>query len=282
MKLDTKELQSITLLYVEDDIDILNQMKKLYEKILKNLYTAVDGEEGLRLFKENQKDIDIVVTDINMPNMDGLEMIRHINHLAANNIPTIVTTAHTDSEYLLSAMDLKVDKYIPKPVQVKDLTISIVDLIQKYRKSNNLEVLAKGLVQKKTQFESLTQELQDKLDFKTREVKYLDAIVDNFVISFQTNKNGEIEEVSSKFIRYFEYLKEEIIGQNINILRCESCVGESFQKIMLKAIHTKKTISSTHTFKTSSDKSFVCDLTMTPLYGSDGLICNYKFFLDVV
>jgi len=282
MKLDTKELQHISLLYVEDDADILNQMKMLYGKIFKQLFTASNGKDGLNTFKENQKNIDIVVTDINMPKMNGLDMIKEINNLSSNNIPTIVTTAHTDSNHLLNAMDLKVDKYIPKPVQVKDLTISIVELVQKYRKSANLELLAKGLVQKKTQFENLTQELQHKLDLKTKEAQYLDTIVDNFVVTFQTNKNGDIENVSSKFIRYFEYTKDELIGQNINILRCESCGGESFQQIMLKAIHTKKSISSTHTLKTSSDKKVVCDLTMTPLYGSDGLVCNYKFFLDVV
>jgi len=282
MKLDTKELQHITLLYVEDDVDILNQMTMLYGKIFKQLFTASDGKDGFEIFKNNQKDIDIIVTDINMPNMNGLEMIKEINNSISNTIPTIVTTAHTDSHHLLNAMDLKVDKYIPKPVQVKELTISIVELVQKYRKSANLELLAKGLVQKKTQFENLTQELQTKLDLKTKEAQYLDTVVDNFVLTFQTNKNGDIENASSKFLRYFEYIEDELIGQNINILRCDSCHGESFQQIMLKAIHTKKTISSTYTLKTNSDKKAICDLTMTPLYGSDGLVCNYKFFLDVV
>lgn len=281
MKLDTKELQKITLLYVEDDEAILSQMEMLFGKIFKKLYIATDGEQGLEVYKEHQNEIDVVVTDINMPNMNGLDMIKEINKLPTN-IPKIVTTAHTDTDHLLNAFDLKVDKYIPKPVQIKELTVAVVDLVVKYRKANNLEVLAKGLVQKNNQTDLEKQTLQQQLDIKTKELNYYETIVDNFVVKFQTSKTGDIVSCSSKFLRFFDFTSEEIIGKNISVLKCESCKEQSFQQLMLKAIHTKKTITSSHTFITNSGKTTTCDVTMTPRYGSDMLVNGYIFYLDLV
>lgn len=61
---------------------------------MKNVYIASDGEQGLKLYHEVSPDI--IITDIQMPNMNGLEMIRQINN---RNIPIIVTTAFSDIEF---------------------------------------------------------------------------------------------------------------------------------------------------------------------------------------
>ncbi len=281
MKLDTKELKNITLLYVEDDVLIREQTKIILTKLFKKVFCADDGQNGLELFKEHQNEIDVIVTDINMPNMNGLEMIEQINILKSS-IPTIVTTAHTDSNYLINAIDLNVDKYIAKPIQIKDLTIAVVDNVLKYRRANNIENLAKSLVSKSSKDDSLNNTLTNQVEILQKQNNYYKAIIDNLVVTFKIDKNGTIIETSDKFLRFFSYTKDNIIGENINILKCESCVQETFQKLMLRVIHAKKTIVSTYTLATSDNKSIKCDLTLTPNYSQDSLIVGYTVYIDIL
>ncbi|MEA3288802.1 MAG: PAS domain-containing protein, partial [Campylobacterota bacterium] len=172
-------------------------------------------------------------------------------------------------------------KYIAKPVQIKKLTVDIVELVVKYRKSNNIEALAKGLVQQKTKEDKNNQEIESELNIKRGLVKYYETIIDNFVFSLQIDKKGTIQKVSSKFLQFFKYDEDEIIGMNINELKCESCSNESFQQIMLKAIHTKKTIISTHNLTTKTNQKILFDITMTPHYDSSGLVDGYTLYLDM-
>ncbi|MGB5867121.1 MAG: response regulator [Arcobacteraceae bacterium] len=280
MILDTKQLQHITILYVEDDEMVRSQTQKILDKLFKKVYVGVDGQNGLDIYKENIDEIDIVVTDINMPYMNGLDMIKQINTINTS-IPTIVTTAHSDSVNLLQAIDINIDKYITKPIQIKELTVTIVELVVHYRRINNIENLAKSLVQKTTQSDKENNELSSVLEMTQNHNAYLKSIVDNMVINFKTDKNGNITEVSNKFKTFFQYT-DDVIGQNINILKCESCTQESFQKLMLRAIHTKKTVIAKYTLSTHDDRKFDAEVTMTSFYGSNGLVNGYTFYLDLV
>jgi len=281
LKLDTKELKNITILYVEDDQLIREQTWAILNKLFKKVFSAYDGVNGLEIFKEHKNEIDVIVTDINMPNMNGLEMIEAINKIDSS-LPTIVTTAHTDSSFLINAIDLNVDKYISKPIQIKDLTISVVDNVLKYRRINNIENLAKNLVTKSSKDDSINSSLTYKIDRLQKQNNYYKAIIDNMVVTFEVDKNGMIMKVSDKFRRFFNYSVDEIIGQNINILKCENSTQESFQKLMLKAIHTKKTVVSTYSFKTNDDKSIDCDVTLTPNYDDNSLVAGYTIYLDIL
>jgi len=105
-------LKSINVLYVEDEIKISKLTIDVLSKFVKSITSATDGEEGLEFFKKNHnsynsKDekIDIVITDINMPNMDGLTMIEEINKINSN-IPSIIITAFNDNEFLKRSIDL--------------------------------------------------------------------------------------------------------------------------------------------------------------------------------
>ena len=282
MKLDTKKLKTITLLYVEDDELARTQTVSLFEKIFKKVYVAQNGQVGLDIYTKNQDDIDIIITDISMPEMSGLEMVEQINSIQKISIPKIIITAHTDSQNILNAFEFQIDKYIRKPIQVKELTVSIVDLVSKYRRINKLESLAKGLVIKSNNDDKRTQELSYLLNIAIKENELYKTIIDDFVSKFKTDKTGIITEVTPKFNRLFEYSDDEILGENINKLKCTSCSQESFQKLMLKAVHSKQAITSTYTFATNSSKSIVCDIMMTPNYGSDSLISGYTFYLDVI
>jgi PAS domain S-box-containing protein len=107
------QLKDISLLYVEDDDftreDLLDFLRWEFDTV----YAAKNGKEGLELFEQNNPDI--VITDIRMPVMDGLEMTSHIRGLNPD-APVIITTAYSDLSYIMKAIELGVDGYILKPI----------------------------------------------------------------------------------------------------------------------------------------------------------------------
>ena len=120
MNPDVSRLKEITVLYCEDEKDLRDATIGILKNFTKQQFIAEDGAEGLELFKKNKDEIDLIITDVNMPNMNGLEMSKIIKDLNPD-IPIIVATAFSNSEYLLDAIELGVDKYVLKPVNIKKL-----------------------------------------------------------------------------------------------------------------------------------------------------------------
>ncbi len=109
-----KEAHSIKVLFVEDDTDFTKVMEDLLKKFFKNVVFAKDGEEGLKKYIE-EGPFEIVISDITMPVMDGLEMSENIkkeNH--GQHI--MIISAHSDANKLIKAIDIGVDSFILKPV----------------------------------------------------------------------------------------------------------------------------------------------------------------------
>lgn len=115
-------LGSLSVLYVEDDELVREGYTKALRRYAKELFIAKDGLEGLALYKTHMPDL--VITDIKMPRLNGLEMARAIKELAPSQI-VFFTTAHTDSEYTLEALELQADAYLLKPVDKEKLKAKI-------------------------------------------------------------------------------------------------------------------------------------------------------------
>ncbi len=113
-------LKNITILYAEDEASLREITLNILKGFTKKQFVAQDGREGLSLFKENEEEIDLIITDVNMPHLNGLEMIKEIKQINPN-IPIIVATAFSNTEYLLEAIDIGVDKYVLKPIDMKKL-----------------------------------------------------------------------------------------------------------------------------------------------------------------
>jgi serine phosphatase RsbU (regulator of sigma subunit) len=125
----------MSILYVEDDEDIRNLMVLRLKNHVGELIVANDGKQGLSLFEQHHPDL--VVSDVQMPGMDGLSMavaIKAIN----KDTPIILTTAFSDTNYLLQAINSGIDGYVVKPIKIDQL----LDALKKHAKAifNNREI----------------------------------------------------------------------------------------------------------------------------------------------
>ena len=106
-------LKHLVCLYVEDEDFIRDSFSLMLRRYFKEVIVAKNGKDGLEQFKNNH--IDIVISDIRMPIMDGIEMVKHIKEINPK-VYIIFITAFSDTEYLKAAIDLNVEGYLTKPI----------------------------------------------------------------------------------------------------------------------------------------------------------------------
>lgn len=114
LKPDQDVLKRMSVLYVEDEEDVRDQFTEFLSRIVGTLLIAADGVEGLELFAKNRPHI--VITDIQMPGMDGLTMAEKI-HEMDSSVPIIVMTAFEPMDYLVRAALIGIEKYVTKPIE---------------------------------------------------------------------------------------------------------------------------------------------------------------------
>ena len=125
-----KYLGAATILYVEDDADVREQLSQFLLRRCSELLIADNGAAGLELFRLRRPNI--VITDIRMPEMDGLEMAREIRSLDGN-VPIVVTTAFEQRDYFIGSIDIGVDRYVLKPVNLDKVNQALLHCVQRLR-----------------------------------------------------------------------------------------------------------------------------------------------------
>ncbi|TAN47083.1 MAG: response regulator [Methylococcaceae bacterium] len=133
---DLEYLKTLSILYVEDDDGIRRQMAQFLARRCAAVYTAADGKQGLEAFQRHQPDI--VVTDILMPVMDGLTMGAAMR-AASPKTPIVVTTAFEEPRYFQQAIDIGIDKYVAKPVNVDVLQTALLKCARSIHAEAELE-----------------------------------------------------------------------------------------------------------------------------------------------
>lgn len=128
-----------SLLYVEDDPNVQETMLRLLQLLFAKIDTAADGVEGLEQFEKHKPDM--VITDIQMPRMNGIEMSKAIKETNPD-VPVIITTAYNDEEYFLQAIAGQVDAFLIKPVsreKIVEVLSKIATLLENRRKAHELD-----------------------------------------------------------------------------------------------------------------------------------------------
>ena len=123
----------LDILYVEDDKALLQETSNILEKIFKRVDTARSGAEGLLKFTQNH--YDLVITDIEMPDLNGLEMSQKIKEIDSQ-VPIVVISAYSNSSYLIEAINIGINYYVLKPILLPQLLStlhSVVEVIENRR-----------------------------------------------------------------------------------------------------------------------------------------------------
>lgn len=131
----SQECKELIILVVEDEIktreSLINVLSERFSKVI----GAQNGDEGLKKFKKFKPDL--VITDIAMPIMDGLDMAREIKEIS-DDVPIVVLSAYSEKEILLRSIDIGIDKYLIKPVDIEELFKVLDYLIDEKIEANML------------------------------------------------------------------------------------------------------------------------------------------------
>ena len=129
-KMDKEFLKKLTILYVEDDELIAKELSSTIEKLFKKIIVAKNGQDGLDKYNQNKDEINLIISDISMPIMNGVELLKNVRKEDLK-IPFIFTTAFTDKEYLVDSLKQGVHDYFIKPINLNELLIKIEKVAKK-------------------------------------------------------------------------------------------------------------------------------------------------------
>jgi len=242
-----KYSKDLTLLYVEDNQDAREMTTMILEDFFHRIVVAVDGADGLEKFKENK--IDLIITDINMPKCNGIDMCKGIRELDSD-VPIVVVSAHNEDNFFIESIEIGVNGFILKPIDIEQLTMVLYSVIQKYR---------------------YVREAKENLHFLEayKEATNLSSIVS------KTDTKGFITYVNDAFCTISGYTREELIGKNHNIVRHPDNPKEIFQEIWHTIKQEKKIWKGIVRNKTKDAKSYYVDSLIMPIVDLDGNILEY-------
>lgn len=160
------------ILVVEDDKVIREGICEYLSEFGYEMYEADDGRKALNIFKD--KDINLIILDIQIPLLNGLEVLKEVRK--ESKIPILMLTAFSDEEYKISAFSSLADGYIEKPFSLPVLKVRIDSLIKRYYKEVE-KFIYKDL---EVNFSSYTAKVKDEfIDVNAKELEILKYLLEN-------------------------------------------------------------------------------------------------------
>ncbi|CAM3515796.1 response regulator transcription factor [Arcobacter aquimarinus] len=193
-------LKTLKILIVEDEKRLAQLLKEAISDSFYKVVIAKDGVEGLKKYKTFKPDI--IITDIMMPKLDGLDMTIKIKEIDST-IPIIILSAHSDKEKLLKAIDVGINKYFIKPFDPDEVIEHIKKLSTKIEKQK-ISILKDDFVFDNNSFSLHKNELLINLTKREKEFIYLLIKNKNSIVKTQTIKTSLWnEEVNDERLRTF-------------------------------------------------------------------------------
>lgn len=236
----------LNVLYVEDDAITREALLEFLTEVTKKVYTAEDGKKALKIYeKEN---IDVLITDIKMPEMNGFELIKKIRE-KDRDIPVIVTTAYDEVDYLVECIELGVNHFLLKPIETDKLYEILKKIVENLSMQKNLVQLA-----------YLLAEYKNAIDVST--------------ILIKVDTKGNITYVNKEF-------------ENISQYKLEELEGLPFLELLYPASYNIEEITDYFTLsmkdvwkgelklKEKDGSPFYVKLTIVPITGEEKQIIEY-------
>lgn len=239
-------LGNLRLLYVEDDLETREELQSILALYVAELYTAKNGREGLAMFRQHLPDI--VVTDIQMPEMNGLSMAADIK--AANPEQAIVVlSAYNDVEYLFRALELNIQHYVTKPISVERLLSKLSEIGQQMH---------------------LAREARQ----STRLLEQYKLLVDEKAIVVKVDLDGKMTYVNRHFCALSGYQEQEVLGKHFLFSATKTDTHQLFETIKTTLLNQRKWTGMLKQRAKSGD-DYVVDVSVIAVYDADDQLEEY-------
>ena len=238
---------NLTLLYVEDNEDAREMTTMILEDFFDNIIIAVDGEDGYEKYIQNK--IDLIITDINMPRLNGLELCKKIR-VNDDETPIIILSAHNEDNFFIESIKYGVNGYLLKPIDIDQLSSMIFRVTQKYKYINEA----------KTNLHLLEE--------------YKEATNQSAIVS-KTDLNGNITYVNDALCNISGYSRDELIGKPHKIVRHPDNPSKVFEGMWDTIKNKKKIWKGIVRNQTKNGKSYYVDSLVMPILDLHGNILEY-------
>lgn len=175
------KLKSKSILYVEDDLALRKSVAEIFANFFDKVLLASDGDEAYDIYIENQNSIDILVTDINMPNTNGIELGKHIRKYR-RDLPIVIISAYTDTEYLLDSINLNILTYITKPFTTQK-TLTLLDKFLEYFELSSYIKLSDDI--ELDYDKSLLHVEGEKIELSNKERVFMKLLAENSMVTYE-------------------------------------------------------------------------------------------------
>jgi len=149
-------LKDKNVLYIEDELDVLENISQVLSKFFNQIYQAPSAEYGLEIFETYP--IDLMIVDIELPKMSGIEFIKKVRQVN-KDIPIVIISAYTKTDYLLESIELKLEQYIVKPFTSQKIHKLLEYLSKLFLEENSVEIVPNVWLHRHSKTVSYNQEV---------------------------------------------------------------------------------------------------------------------------
>ncbi|WP_320034621.1 HD domain-containing phosphohydrolase [Halarcobacter sp.] len=235
-------LKRLNVLYVEDELEAANKLSKFLDRVFNNVYYSSNGKDALDIFSKRR--IDLVISDLNMPLIDGLEMSEKIKEINPN-IPIILTTARTETPCLIKAIELNIDSYLLKPIELDILIDKIYAIADKIEASQSRRLLE----------------------------QYKDAIDESSIV-LKFDVEGKISFVNNQYEKITGYKFSEVKDRFFNFNTLDDTSSATFSELWEK-LENDEIWEGKIFGRTSEDKKYILNSTTIPIVDNNKKILEY-------
>lgn len=221
-----EQLKTKTILYIEDDQELRSNISKILKKFFKKVHVAEDGEDAYDILQENSTSIQLIVTDINMPNMNGISFVKYLRSIN-KNLPVIVISAYTDTDYLLDSIDLNILKYITKPF-TSSKVYDFLDKVCEHFEFNNILKIDDKIYLEIDRSIIVIQEKEVSLTKK--ELTFFKMLIEKSIVTYEDIEEylwGETVPTENAIRIFIRKLKQKI---ELNLIKNRNQIGYFLNK----------------------------------------------------